>query len=212
MITICPSCQAALSKHFAELLAGDAAWRQRAEAVAARAHDFSSFAAARAGPGAGGDLRLTYHDSCHLKRGAGVCEEPRRLLRAAGYQVVEMDNADACCGFAGSYSFDYPAISARILEEKLRSVEATGAPLVATDCPGCILQLRGGLHKRGSKVRVCHTAELLAGDWESPRDQRHETSLRRRHARRRAALWPCSAALPTPAAVRARQNPSWSGT
>jgi len=162
VITLCPSCDTALTRHFPELLADDAEWRPRAEALAARAHDFSSFLASRAGPSAAGDTRVTYHDSCHLRRAAGVFEEPRALLRAAGYQVVEMEDADACCGFAGSYSFEYPEVSARILQEKLHHIEATGAPVVATDCPGCILQLRGGLHKRGSRVRVSHTAELVA--------------------------------------------------
>jgi len=162
VITICPTCHAALTRHFGELLAGDEAWRARAEGLAARTHDFSSFMWARDVPGRDGAARVTYHDSCHLKRGAGVWTEPRRLLEAAGYDLVEMKGADACCGFAGSYSFDHPEVSARMLEEKLAGIEATGAGLVATDCPGCVLQLRGGLHRRGSAVRVCHTAELVA--------------------------------------------------
>jgi len=68
---------------------------------------------------------------------------------------------ESCCGFGGTYSAKFPELSARMLENKLDDIEATGAELLLTDCPGCIMQLRGGLKKRGSVIEVQHTIEAL---------------------------------------------------
>ena len=106
--------------------------------------------------------KITYHDSCHLKRTLKVSEEPRELLEKAGYQMAEMFECDMCCGMGGSYSMKLPEISAPILQNKLKNIKETGAPLVAMDCPGCVLQIRGGMDQDGSGIRVKHTAELLA--------------------------------------------------
>jgi L-lactate dehydrogenase complex protein LldF len=73
-----------------------------------------------------------------------------------------MFECDMCCGMGGSYSMKLPEISAPILQNKLKNIKETGAPLVAMDCPGCVLQIRGGMDQDGSGVRVKHTAELLA--------------------------------------------------
>jgi L-lactate dehydrogenase complex protein LldF len=110
--------------------------------------------------------RITYHDSCHLKRTLHVHEEPRELLRQAGYEIVEMFESDMCCGMGGSYSLKLPEISAPILERKLNNLQATDAPVAAMDCPGCVMQIRGGLDKRGAAIDVRHTAELLADQFE----------------------------------------------
>ena len=109
---------------------------------------------------------VTYHDPCHLRRGMNVSRQPRELIRASGYELVEMADSDVCCGFAGSYSFAYPEISEGILKRKIeciRSAEINGATIVATDCPGCVLQLRGGLDKAGVGMAVRHTAQIV---WE----------------------------------------------
>jgi len=108
-----------------------------------------------------GQEAVTYHDPCHLKRGIGVSSEPRELLTAAGFNLREMAESDTCCGFAGTYSFKYPDISASVLARKLDHIASSDATVVATDCPGCILQIAGGLHRAGSRIRVRHTAELL---------------------------------------------------
>ncbi len=74
-----------------------------------------------------------------------------------------MDHADRCCGFGGSYSFaSHPDIARKILDDKLEAIRASGASRVAMDCPGCLMQIRGGLEKRESAVRAAHTIELLA--------------------------------------------------
>jgi Fe-S oxidoreductase len=105
--------------------------------------------------------KFTYHDSCHLKRTLRAEQTPRKLMKQAGYELVEMEESDMCCGMGGSYTIKLPEISAPILERKLMNIEKTGAPLVLIDCPGCVMQIGGGLDKRGSEIKVEHTAQRL---------------------------------------------------
>ena len=83
-------------------------------------------------------------------------------LGKAGYELTEMFEADMCCGMGGSYSLKLPEISAPILQRKLTNIKSTGATIVALDCPGCAMQIRGGLDKDGAPIAVRHTAELIA--------------------------------------------------
>ncbi len=165
VVTTCPTCTLALQRDFVDHLGGDPAWAAKAERLAGITLDVSRFLVEKldvALPATAGGA-VTYHDSCHLKRGAGVWEQPRKLLAATGRQLAEMARADRCCGFGGSYSFtSHPPIARRILEDKIADIEQTGVPCVAMDCPGCLLQIRGGLEKKGSAVRAAHTIELLA--------------------------------------------------
>ena len=98
----------------------------------------------------------------YLKRKLGVYQEQRDLLtNTNGVELVEMKESDRCCGFAGSYSIKFPEISGPILDRKIQNIMDTGAEMVAVDCPGCLMQIAGGLDSRNSKVKVKHTAELL---------------------------------------------------
>lgn len=170
IVSACPTCTVALKHEFGATLRslGDEAWAAKAEQVAAKTIEFATLARQLVEEGRltlpeGRALgRATYHDSCHLKRTLRAEQAPRELLRRQGLEIVEMFEADVCCGMAGSYSLKLPEISGRMLARKLASIEKTGAPLVATDCPGCLLQLRGGLDQSGLPVEVRHTAELLA--------------------------------------------------
>ncbi|MCL5959560.1 MAG: LUD domain-containing protein [Chloroflexi bacterium] len=166
VVSACPTCTVALVKEFPRLLAAEPEWLSRARALAARTFDFSAFLARVIGADAlsptAGRPTLTYHDSCHLRHTLEASSAPRALLVRAGANLVEMEDPDACCGCAGAFSLKFPEVSKSILDRKLASVEATGASLVATDCPACILQLRGGLDKRGSQIEVLHTAQILA--------------------------------------------------
>jgi len=110
------------------------------------------------------ESRITYHDPCHLKRGLGIYAEPRELLEREGFEIVEMNGADACCGFGGEIVLNYPELSNSVMQRKLNAIEAAGVDTVVTNCAPCILQLRGGLDKRRSNIRVIHSAELLAGN------------------------------------------------
>ena len=91
-----------------------------------------------------------------------MVEEPRELLATAGLEYVPARDEDTCCGMGGSFSMEFPELSAEVLKKKLDAVEETGADLLVTDCPGCVLQLRGGMAKRGGKVKVKHLAEVVA--------------------------------------------------
>lgn len=169
IVSACPTCTVALKKAFGQDLAaqGEASLLDTARRVADQTWDFSSLVAKLVKEGRlalePGDAQgLTYHDSCHLKRSLGVWREPRELLAQAGCQISEMFESDMCCGMGGSYSLKFPEISAPILERKLANIEASGAPLVAMDCPGCLMQIQGGLDKRKSAIKTRHTAELLA--------------------------------------------------
>ena len=114
--------------------------------------------------GDGKPIKITYHDSCHLKRSLRVSKEQRELLKnTKGVEFVEMNDCDNCCGFGGSYSLLYPEISAPILEKKIQNIKESGADVVALDCPGCLMQIKGGLDARGiNDIKVKHTAEIIA--------------------------------------------------
>jgi Fe-S oxidoreductase len=112
-------------------------------------------------------MQFTYHDSCHLKRTLRAEQAPRDLMKQAGYELVEMQESDMCCGMSGSYSLKLPELSAPILERKLVNIEKAGTPLVLIDCPGCVMQIRGGLDKRRSDIKVEHTAQRLARSLQS---------------------------------------------
>ena len=113
--------------------------------------------------------KVTYHDSCHLKRGLGVFEAPRKLLRAIpGVSLIEMEDSDRCCGFGGVFSMKYPHISCRMVEKKIESILATGAQFVTSGDIGCLMNIGGMISRSGYPVKPIHLAEILAGDIEVP--------------------------------------------
>lgn len=106
---------------------------------------------------------VAVHDPCHLAHGQGVREEPRTLLRAICEQpLVPLAESELCCGSAGTYNLTEPAMAARLLERKVDAVIASGAQVVATANPGCLLQVRSGVLARGLRIRVEHPLDLLA--------------------------------------------------
>jgi iron-sulfur cluster protein len=170
IVSACPTCTVALKHDFEDAFdrTGQVEKVGRARQVAAKTIDFATLVKQLVDEGrlALDDAKalgaVTYHDSCHLKRTLHADKAPRELLRKAGVEVKEMFEADICCGMGGSYSMKLPEISAPMLARKLDSIQKTGAPVAAMDCPGCVMQIRGGLDKQGSKVEVRHTAQLLA--------------------------------------------------
>ncbi len=169
VVSACPTCTVALKHDFIDTfrsLGLDDAIAE-AERLAAKVIDFSTLVQHLVDGGRltfkeGEDLgRITYHDSCHLKRTLKAEQQPRDLLKRAGHEIAEMAECDTCCGMAGSYSLKLPEISAPILERKLKHIKETGAAKVVMDCPGCVMQIRGGLDKDGAPVKAEHTAELL---------------------------------------------------
>ncbi len=170
VVSACPTCTVALEHEFINNFEslGQTEWLSQARELAAKTVDFSTLVKRLVDEGRltlkeGQSLgKVTYHDSCHLKRTLHVHGEPRELLQKAGYELAEMFECDMCCGMGGSYSLKLPEISAPILQRKLKNIRDTGAPVVAMDCPGCVMQIRGGFDQAGGDVAVRHTAELLA--------------------------------------------------
>jgi len=166
-VVACASCGSMLKNLYADVFEaiGDSASAEQARRMAARVMDISQFLAQRGyeKPTRPVEARVTYHDPCHLGRGQGVWAEPREILKSIpGLELVEHKEANRCCGGGGTFSFSYQQLSRRIQERKLRHIQATGATIVATGCPGCKYQLNDGLQRLGLPLRVMHTVQLLA--------------------------------------------------
>jgi L-lactate dehydrogenase complex protein LldF len=174
VVSACPTCTVALKHDFLDTFKtlGITDAMGEAQRLSDRTIDFSSLVKKLVDEGRltfkeGQHLgKITYHDSCHLKRTLKATDEPRELLQKAGHEIAEMYECDTCCGMAGSYSLKLPEISAPILERKLKHIKDTGADKVVMDCPGCVMQIRGGLDKDGSPIQVEHTAERLEDRFE----------------------------------------------
>jgi len=106
--------------------------------------------------------RVAYHDSCQSLRQLGLKLEPRRLLELAGYEVVDLPDIANCCGFGGTFSFEWPDVAARLAEWKLDAIAKTGCSVVASDNPGCLVHIAANARARRQKVRIAHTLELVA--------------------------------------------------
>jgi glycolate oxidase iron-sulfur subunit len=107
--------------------------------------------------------RVTYHDACHLAHAQRITQQPRELLKAvAGDNMIDLPEGDVCCGSAGTYNLTEPAMAERLQRRKIENILKTGASLVVTSNPGCLLQIQAGLKKAGSNVRVMHIADYLA--------------------------------------------------
>lgn len=160
IVSDCASCSGTL-KHIAAYLADDPDWRERAEAFSRKVTGISEYLF-KAGyqPRNQSKGKITFHEPCHLGRGQGVRSQPRELLRATG-NFVEMAGADSCCGGAGSFHMDYPEIAGAILNKKQQNIEASGAQIVVSECPTCLVQLNKAAAKSGGKFRAMHISQVL---------------------------------------------------
>lgn len=171
VICACPTCTVALEREFIDTFEsiGKHDKIAKAKQLAGKVIDFSTLVKKLVDEGsltlkAGEQLgKITYHDSCHLKRTLKADQPPRQLLAQSGFSLTEMFECDTCCGMGGSYSLKLPKISGSILTRKLTNIKNTGAGVVAMDCPGCVMQIRGGLDQDGTDIKAYHTAELIAG-------------------------------------------------
>jgi iron-sulfur cluster protein len=166
VLTLCASCGSHIRENYPKLLADKPGVGVMVKGLTDRVIDFSSFMVNVLGVDSrmfrGSGRKVAYHAPCHLCRGLKVTEQPRILLKTAGLEYLAAKDEEVCCGFGGSFSIDFPMLSGELLKRKLDNVEATGAELLVTDCPGCVLQLRGGMEKRGQKIPVKHIAEVVA--------------------------------------------------
>lgn len=151
-------------KDYGELLADEPAYREAAAALAARTFDIAEFLAGRESIATRHrlDVKIAYHDACHLGHAQGIRAEPRRLLAAIpGVEVVEIADADLCCGSAGVYNLLAPEAAAELGDRKAGTVAATGADLLVAANPGCTLQIAAALRRRGVELPVAHTVDVL---------------------------------------------------
>jgi glycolate oxidase iron-sulfur subunit len=152
-------------KDYGHLLRDDPDWRERAEAVAAKARDVHELLAAvepRA-PRAPVELKVAYHDACHLAHAQGVRSQPRELLRQIpGLELVEPAEWELCCGSAGIYNLTRPGPAAELGERKADNLIATGADVIAAANPGCTLQIAAHLQRKGRPLEILHPMQLLA--------------------------------------------------
>ncbi len=171
IVTDCATCGSSL-KEYPHWLADDPEYAERAVEFAAKVRDVSEYLVELGiRPPAGKvDARVTYHDPCHLCRAQNVRQQPREVLRAAGVDLVEMENADVCCGSAGTQLITHYHTSVGVLERKMEGVAATEAEIVASGCPGCQMQLTLGVKRRGMEAKVVHPSQLLAQAYRDEKD------------------------------------------
>jgi iron-sulfur cluster protein len=168
IISACPTCAETWHATYVELFKDDPAWKRRVEALSHKVKEFTSFVAEEyknAGrlTNVSGGQKVTYHDSCHMKRGLNIYKEPRQLLEAAkGYDFVEMKDCDKCCGMAGAFGVKHVELSMPILKQKITNIVNSGAQVVAVACPSCMLQIQGGLDKQAPQIKVKHVAQIIA--------------------------------------------------
>jgi L-lactate dehydrogenase complex protein LldE len=145
---------------------GDADLARRAEAVAARTFELSELLVdvlQVVDVGASYPHRVTYHPTCHSLRMLRVGERPLRLLRAVrGIDLVELPEAETCCGFGGTFSLKNADTSAAMLADKVEAVRATGAQVVSAGDASCLMHIGGGLSRAGAGARAVHLAQILA--------------------------------------------------
>jgi glycolate oxidase iron-sulfur subunit len=168
LVTACATCTATirtlwptLCRQVSQTLAAEA------DRMAEKTLDVSQFLCHVAGigqrplPTATAPIPVTYHDPCHLKKSLGIFTEPRALIQAnPRYRLVEMQDSDGCCGMGGSFGFHHAGISMQIGAPKRAHIAATGAAIVATTCPACMIQLRRLLAHAPPGVQVRHVIEL----------------------------------------------------
>jgi glycolate oxidase iron-sulfur subunit len=153
-------------KHYHKLLADDPLYSERAKLWDGKVkdiHEWLETIGIELPPRGQPDRVVTYHESCHLAHGQKITLQPRRLLAAIpGLKLVELPESSWCCGSAGIYNLIQPEMAGELLNRKLRHIRSTGATIVATGNPGCLLQLINGARAQGLHLRVVHPITLLA--------------------------------------------------
>lgn len=161
------SCMATIIKEYPAMFAADPLWEPRARDLASRSYELFTFL---------GDVlktaprptrcngTATYHDSCSGLRTLAVKAQPRTLLKSVeGLALTEMQDAETCCGFGGTFCVKYPAISVKMADDKIANASETKADYLLGGDLGCLLNIAGRMKRTGNPVKVYHTAEVLAG-------------------------------------------------
>jgi L-lactate dehydrogenase complex protein LldE len=165
VVTPSASCAAMVKLEYPEFFADEPHWRKKAESLAGRTHELSGFLLNVLGVedvGARYPAKATYHMACHL-RGLGLEEAPLRLLRhVRDLELLPLERFDECCGFGGSFCVRFPEISAAMVRDKAKFIEATGADTAISTDAGCLMNIGGYMSRAGKSIRMVHLAEVLA--------------------------------------------------
>ena len=165
IVTPSGSCAHHFRHNYLELFEGDSVWYPRAKALSERVFEFTEYLVDKLNitdVGANWNGTLTYHPSCHTLRGINVDKQPRTLLQNVhGATLVDLPNAQECCGFGGVMSVEHPELSAEWLKRKISNLEESQAPVLVVTDAGCLMHIAGGLNSQGKKQRVIHIAEVL---------------------------------------------------
>jgi glycolate oxidase iron-sulfur subunit len=145
-------------KDYGHMLRLDTGYAEKARAISAKARDITEFLIEQDLPEAKGGLRLAYHSACSMQHGQKIRTEPLKLLRRAGFTVMEVPEGHLCCGSAGTYNILQPEIADKLRARKVANIESLAPDAIATGNIGCISQI--GL---GTAIPILHTVELL--DW-----------------------------------------------
>jgi glycolate oxidase iron-sulfur subunit len=163
IVTDCSSC-ASFLKNYTQLFAEGERQQQEAAEVSARVRDMVQLIHTMEvlAPSPDATVAVSYHHPCHAARGQGLSAEPGEILnRLPGVEYRPLPEADWCCGGAGSYAFSHYELSQQVLDRKMENLKKTGADLLVTSCPACIMQLSYGVRKHGLSTKVCHISELI---------------------------------------------------
>ncbi|MGB5232252.1 MAG: (Fe-S)-binding protein [Desulfoprunum sp.] len=185
LVTPCASCTSTIKELWPKLYSGNMDIEDDIAAIGDKTRDITEFLVDSCGidepgkPATGGDA-ITYHDPCHLKNALGITRQPRTLIRAAGGNFVEMNEAGTCCGCGGSFNVAHYELSKRIGNRKADNIVASGAKTVATGCPACMMQMTDMLSRRDQGVRVRHVVELYADSLQAKPQGNGKTAARKR--------------------------------
>jgi L-lactate dehydrogenase complex protein LldE len=162
------SCVYTVKTRYPELLCDEPSWLRRAEALAARVFELTQYIVDILGVedcGAAFPGKVAYHESCHVLRGLGVSEQPKKLIsRVNGAELVPLPFAEGCCGFGGEFALNYPDISEAMVQEKCENYLESGADLLLLCEPGCLLNIGGYLSRNHPDKKVMHLAQFLASN------------------------------------------------
>jgi len=166
IITACGTCGEALGRYYSEILEDDPNFAEKARKISSKVYDVSQFLVEKVGlrqPQSTLNLRVTYHDPCHLARGMNVSAQPRQIIKSIpGVKLVEMHSPDRCCGNAGSFSLTHYEISRKIGDKKIDDILSVKPDAAISGCGACRMQLEEGLYRRKAEIPVMHFAQLLA--------------------------------------------------
>ncbi|HJV45208.1 MAG TPA: (Fe-S)-binding protein [Bacillota bacterium] len=166
VVTPSGSCASMIRHYYPGLFKEEPVWLEKAQKLVDKTYEFSEFLV-KILKVEMSDLKLpgkaTYHQSCHMARGLGIKEEPKALLgQVEGLEVVDLPYCNDCCGFGGTFAAKMSEISEKMVDEKIRNIESTGAEILIGSDMGCLMNIGGRLNRTQKDIKVMHVAEVLA--------------------------------------------------